>query len=43
MESLNSKMRALAIENLKTRREQLFQRTRNLVEMRETEEEGAED
>jgi hypothetical protein len=39
MELLTHKMRALAIENLKTRREQIFERTRNLLDMKDTEEE----
>lgn len=33
METLTSKMRALAIENLKSRREEIFQRTRKLIDM----------
>ena len=39
MESLTNKMRSLAIASLKSRREEIFQRTRNLIEMNETEEE----
>lgn len=36
MESLTNKMRALAIENLKSRREEIFNRTRKLMEMHES-------
>lgn len=39
METLTSKMRTLAIENLKARREEIFQRTRNIINMKESEEE----
>ena len=39
MENLTKRMRSLAIESMKSRREAIFERTRNLIGMRETGEE----
>jgi hypothetical protein len=40
METLTNKMRALAIENLKSRREDIFNRTRKLMVMQESDDDS---